>query len=170
MPVIAAVVLGGTGLGLQVKAQHEAGKAAERQAESEAAWSEYNAKVQERAATEEQTAAAFEERKQRKAGERLKARQRAVLGKAGVLPEGSPLDVLEETATELEIDALLIRRGGQVGAQQLRSGAQLSRMTGRSAIMRGRAAKRAGRLGAFATGVSGGSQLAFRAAEFKKGP
>lgn len=165
MPAIAAIAIGGTGLGLQMKGQMEAGKARERQAKEQAAWQEYNAKLAEREGTEAQAAAAHEERKHRKAGERLKARQRVALGKAGVLPTGSALEVLEETATELEEDALMIRRGGQVGAQRLTAEAQLSRMTGRSALLRGRAARRAGRTGAIATGLTGASQLAFRATE-----
>ncbi len=163
--VIAAVVLGGTGLGLQMKAQHEQGKAAEAQGKSEAAWREYNAKLSEREATEAQATAAHEEKKHRKAGERLKARQRVAIGKAGVLPTGSLEDILEETASELEIDALNIRRGGEVGAQRLTAEAQLSRFAGRSALLRGRAAKRASRVQMAATGVGGAGQLAFRGAE-----
>ncbi len=165
MPLLttAAIVLGGTGLGLQMKGQYEAGKQAQAQAKSEATWREYNAKLAEREAVETREAAGFEERKHRKAGERLKARQRVQLAKAGVLPEGSALEVLEETATELEIDALMIRRGGQVGARRLTAEAQLSRFAGRSALLRGKAARRAGRLGAFGTGLSGASQLTFAA-------
>ena len=158
---IAAIATGGTGLGLQMKGRMEAGKQAEAQAKSEAAWHEYNAKLAKREATEKLEAAAHEERKHRKAGERLKARQRAQLGKAGVLPTGSVEDVLEETATELEEDALMIRRGGQVGAQRLTAEAQLSRFKGRSALFRGRAARRASRTQAISGALSGASQLAF---------
>jgi hypothetical protein len=162
MPVIAAVALGGTGLGLQLKGQHEAGKAAEAQAKSEAAWQEYNAKLAEREAVEAQEAAAYEESKHRKAGERLKARQRVMLGQGGVLPELSAMDVLEETASELEMDALMIRRSGTVGAQRLTAGAQLSRMASRSALLRGRSAKRAARNQMWATGLSGAGSLAYQ--------
>ncbi len=163
--VPAAIALGATGLGMQMKAQHEAGKAAQAQAKSEAAWQEYNAKIAEREAKEVQTAAGFEERKQRKAGARLKARRITQAAKAGILPVGSFEKVQEETASELEIDALIIRRGGETGAQRLTAEASLSRLSGRSALLRGRAARRAGRIGAFATGLSGGSQLAFKATD-----
>ena len=161
--IIAAIVLGSTGLGLQMKGAMEAGKAAQAQAKSEAAWQEYNAKIAEREAEEVQTAAASEERKQRKAGARLKARRITQAGKAGIEPIGSFAKVQEETATELEIDALTIRRGGQTGAQRLTAEASLSRLSGRSALLRGRAARRAGRIGAFATGLSGGAGLALSA-------
>ncbi|KKM66475.1 hypothetical protein LCGC14_1480810 [marine sediment metagenome] len=111
------IALGATGLGLQVKGQIEAGKAAEAKSKSEAAWQEYNAKLAEREAEEVQTAASEEEKDQRKAAARLKARRRTQAGQTGIEPIGSFVKVQEETATELEIDALRIRRGGQVGAR-----------------------------------------------------
>lgn len=159
----AAIALGGTGLGLQMKAAHEQGKQIEAQSKSEAAWQEYNAKLAEREATETQEAAAVEEKRQRKAGERLKARQRVQLGKIGVLPVGSAELVLKETVTELEEDALRIRRGGQVGAQRLTAEAMLSRLRGRAALFRGRAARRAARFGGAGEALRGGAQLAFKA-------
>lgn len=156
------IALGATGLGLQMKGQYEAGKAAERQAKSEAQWAEYKAQLEEREATERQEAAAVEEKKHRKAGERLKARQRVAVGKAGVLPVGSVSEVLEETASELETDALMIRRGGLTGAQRLREGAQLTRYAGRSALLRGRARRRASYYRMAGTGLGGASELAYR--------
>ena len=152
---------GATGLGMGMKGQYEAGKAAERQAKDEATMGEYAAKLSEREATEERESAAYEETKHRKAGERLKARQRVSLGKAGVLPTGSALDIMTETATELEMDALMIRRGGQVGAQSLTASAALSRMGGRAALLRGRAARSAGKVGAIGSGLSGAAELGY---------
>ena len=119
----------------------------------------------EREAVERQTAAASEESKFRKAAERKKARLRTQIGKAGILPIGSVELVAEKSARELEIDALNIRRGGQIGAQALAAEATLSRLSGRSALLRGKAARRAGRISAFATGLSGASQLTFAATE-----
>lgn len=159
--VAAAIALGATGLGLQMKGQYEAGKAAQAQAESQAALREYNAQLAEREAVEAQEAAAYEEQKFRKGGERLKARQRARYAKAGVTFEGTPLDVMEQTASELEMDALMIRRGGQVGARRLTAEAQLQRFAGRSALLRGRAARRASQLGMLTTGLTGGAQLGY---------
>ena len=159
---ITAIAMGGTGLGMQMKGRMEAGKAAERQAESEAAWNEYNAKLAEREAEEKLTAAAYEEKKHRQAGERLKKRRITQAGQGGILPIGSFALMQKKMASELEEDALNIRRGGQVGAQSLTAEAQLSRMSGRSALLKGRAARRAGRWGAFAGGLSGGSQLAYQ--------
>ena len=166
MVVTAAIIaLGGTGIGLQMKAAHEQGKAIEAKAKSEAVWQEYNAKIAERDAVERQTAAASEESKFRKAAERKKARLRTQIGKTGILPIGSVELVAKESARELEIDALNIRRGGQIGAQALAAEATLSRLSGRSALLRGKAARRAGRTSAIATGLSGASQLTFMATE-----
>lgn len=161
-PVTIGLIMGGTGLGLQMKGQYEAGKAADAQAKSQAAWNDYNAQIAEREAGETQAAAAYEESKLRKGGERLKARQKVLYAKAGVTPEGSPLDVMEQTAAELEMDALMIRRGGQLGYQRYTAEAGLERMVGRSALLRGRAARRAGRWGAAATGLSGAAQLGYQ--------
>lgn len=159
---IAAIAMGGTGLGLQMKGQYEAGKAAEAQTKSEAAWREYNAQLAEREAKETQVAAAYEESKLRKGGERLKARQRALYAKAGVTPEGSPLEVMEQTAVELEMDALLIRRGGQLGYQRYTAAAGLERMMGKSALLRGRAQRRASQWGMAGTVLSSGAQLGYQ--------
>ena len=149
------VVLLAAGVGLGVAGQLQAGEAAEVQGENQQAWDEYNAQLAERQATEEQAAAATEERRLRKGGERLKARQRAGFAKAGVTFEGSPMEVLEGTASELELDALQIRRGGQVGAQQQTAAAALSRLSGKSALLRGRAKRRASRTQALGLGLSG---------------
>lgn len=162
MAVIAAVVLGGTGIGLQAKGQHEAGKAAQAQAKSEAAWEQYNAQIAEREAIEAQNVAAFEERKTRKAGAREAARKRVLLGKAGV--SGISAELLEEEqATEVELDALIIRRGGTVGAKNLQASAQLSRSKARASLLRGKAARKAGTRGAIAGAVGGTGSLALQA-------
>lgn len=164
---IGVLALGGTGLGLQMKGQYEAGKAAEAQAKSEAAWHEYNAQLAQREATEAQEAAAYEEKKFRKGGKRLKARQRALYAKAGVTFEGSPLEKMEETEYELTMEALNIRHGGQLGYQRYTAEAALKRMAGKSALLRGRAARRASRWGMAATGVSGAGQLGYQYGKMK---
>ena len=153
---------GATGMGLQMKGQMEAAKQAEQQSKDKAAWDEYNAKRAEREAQEKLTAAAAEETKHRKAGERLKARHRTQAGQAGIEPIGSFALMEDQTADELEMDALEIRRGGYVGAQSLTAEAQLHRMSGRSSLLRGRSARQAGRMGAIASGLSGGAALAYQ--------
>ena len=152
-PLAVPLIIAGTGVA--VASHIQAGKEAERQGKSQRAIAEYNARIAELEATEKLDVASFEETKFRKAGERLKARQRVAFAKAGVEPVGTPMDVLEETAIQLETDALMIRRGGQIGARGLTSEAQLQRISGRSAILRGKARKRAANIRALGTGISG---------------
>ena len=155
--ILADVAL--AGLATQLVGQYKAGQAAEAEAESQAAWNEYNAQLAEREATEAQEAAAYEEKKFRKGGERLKARQRALYAKAGVTPEGSPLEKMEETAYELEMDALMIRRGGQLGYQRYTAEAGLERMAGKSALLRGRAKRKASYWGMAGRGLGGTADI-----------
>ena len=150
------------GVGTQMYGQYQVGRAAEAQGKSQQAWHEYNAQLAEREAIETRESAAYEESKHRKAGERLKAKQRAGYAKAGVTFEGSPLEVMEETASELEMDALMIRRSGQVGAQRLTAEAQLSRFAGRSTLLRGKAKRRASYYGMASTGLTGAAQTGYQ--------
>lgn len=52
---------------------------------------------------------------------------RAAYGASGVSLEGSPLDVLENSAAEAELDALTIRYKGKVGAMGSESEAATQR-------------------------------------------
>lgn len=158
----AIATMGGVGMGLGLLGQYQAGKSAEQQAESQAAWHEYNAQLAEREARETQEAAAYEEEKLRKGGVRLKATQRARYAKAGVGFEGSPLDVLEQTAYELETEALMIRRGGQAGYQRYTAEAGLQRIAGKSALLKGRAKRRASYWGMGETALTGGAGLGYK--------
>ncbi len=131
----------------------QAGIAAEELGKSQQEIAEFNRALDLREAEERRDVAAFEEIKHRKAGEILKARQRVGFAKAGVAPEGTPIDTLEETAIQLETDALTIRRSGEVGARALTASAQLQRFAGRSALLSGRARRRASRTEALGLGV-----------------
>jgi hypothetical protein len=157
------MVLMAVGLGVGVAGTLQAGREAEAAGKSQAAWDEYNAKLAEREAVETQEAAAVEERKLRKGGARLKAKQRVGFAQAGVTFEDSPMAFLEQTASEIELGALEIRRGGQVGAQQLKASAVLSRLKGKSAILRGRAKRRASFFQAASLGLMGAGSLGFGA-------
>ena len=167
MPPAAIIPLMATGIGLQIAGQVQAGREAKALSKSQAALNERNAQLAEREAVQAQEAAAFEERKFRKGGERLKARQRVAFAKAGVTFEGSPLEVMERTAIELETDALMIRRGGRLGAQRLTAEAGLQRFAGKSALLRGKARRRASTISALATGLGGAAQLGFQSAKLR---
>lgn len=100
---------------------------------AQAKMAEYNAQVAEREGQIATTGAEFEEAQFRREGERLKATQRVRFAKAGVKPAGSPLLVMEETAAEIERNALAIRYGGSLEAARATSRAQLERFGGRQA-------------------------------------
>lgn len=87
--------------------------------------------------------------------ERTKATQRALFGKAGVEAKGSPLLLAEETATEAELDALVIRYAGS--REQANILAQQAGFEQEAIIqrMRGTQARRAGTLGAGSTLLTG---------------
>jgi hypothetical protein len=104
-----------------------------QQGKATAAWNNYNAKVAERNAEMAKLEAETEAGRKRAETQRLLSRQRAVYGKAGVEFEGSPLLVMEDTAAEGEMDALLIEYRGATQMQARRSQADLDRMRARSA-------------------------------------
>jgi len=128
------------------QAQAKQGKAQEQ-------WYQYNASVAERDAESARQSAEYEAALKRKEGEKLLGRQRALFGKAGVTFEGSPLMLMEQTASDIEMDALMIERGGKLTEQRYQSEATLSRM-------QGTAAQKAGYYGAGTTLLTGAGQAA----------
>jgi len=145
-PATWAMIATGTaiaGTGVAVVSQIEQG-------ESQKEWSEYNAAVAERDALAAQQSAEYDAEQKRKETEKLLGRQRALYGKAGVTLEGSPLLLMEETASEGELDALMIEREGKIRAGSYQSEAALSRMKGSSA-------QKAGYYGAGSTLLTGAS-------------
>jgi hypothetical protein len=134
-----------------------------QQGKEQQQWSEYNAAVAERDAASAKQSAEYEAGQKRKETQKLLGRQRALYGKAGVTLEGSPLLMMEETASEGEIDALMIEREGKLRAGSYQSEAALSRM-------KGSAAKRAGYYGAGSSLLTGaGSAMSAYGAKVKPG-
>lgn len=136
-------------------------------ANAQAAAAEYNAKIQERNAIiadqnrkqAVQTAEITAEDKRRD-NRRILASMRAAYGTSGLELAGSPLDVLEDTAVEQELDVQRIRYEGRARSREgaiqmlgLREDATLFRMEGK-------AAKTAGYIGA-AGQIVGGIGTAF---------
>jgi len=73
----------------------------------------YNAQMEFVQGVKERAARQLQERRHREATQRLLSRQKSLYLKAGVTMEGTPLDVIGQTAAEAEIDALMIRETGQ---------------------------------------------------------
>lgn len=104
------------------------------------------AKANAKAATQ---AAAFDELRQRERAQKLLAQQRVGYAKGGVTLEGTPTEVLADTAADAEIDALAIRWGGASRAAAFKAQGQQALIGGVT-----------GAAGALLTGVTSyGSQL-----------
>lgn len=97
----------------------------------------YNAAVAERNAVISRQQAAANEAAQRRDAFRAMGRIRAGYGAAGVATEGTPLDVLEDSAAEAELDALNIRYKGEIAAMGYESEAQLQKTRAKSALVTG---------------------------------
>lgn len=118
-----------------------AGKVAERVGE-------YNANIQKRAAAVARDQAAAEMIQQNRASRKALGSMRAAYGAAGVTVEGSPLDVLAESAATAERDRLTIKYRGDLVALGAEAGAELD-------LFQGREAKRAGYYRAAGTILAG---------------
>lgn len=83
-----------------------------RAGEQQAAAAKFNAELALGQAFTERAKHQLEEKRHRERTRRLLARQKSLYLKAGVTMEGTPLDVITETATEAERDAILIQASG----------------------------------------------------------
>jgi hypothetical protein len=128
-PVTTAVLLGASG-GLQA-----VGAISEGNAKKAAA--DYNARMALNNAAQTRVQAAEEERRSRIMARKQIGSMRAGYAKSGVTMEGSPLDVLEESASTAELDALTIRHGGEVKAQAFENEARLESWKGKQARTQG---------------------------------
>jgi hypothetical protein len=73
-----------------------------------------------------------EERDFRKQARQLLSTQRTRIAKSGVTVEGSPLQMIEETAAEVEKRATLIRNAGVIGLGKTKSRLELNRFRARN--------------------------------------
>jgi hypothetical protein len=145
---------------MQAVGQIQQGKAAEQQAEYDAAVSRRNAKVMEMQAAVEGQQAARAEEKQRRAGRKVMGEQAAGLALSGVGFSGTALDLTEESARNIEMDALNIRYEGQLKAQGLMADAESQRYKAEGQIFAGKQAKAASKIGAASALLSGGAGIA----------
>lgn len=122
--IVAAVAMAAS-TAMSVKGQRDQAKAAE-------AAGEFNAKVAENEAIRVQQETAEQTKRTRIANKRLLGRQRAQIGKAGVLETGSPLELMAETAGELELGVLDSIRAGEARREQLLNKASITRFEGKS--------------------------------------
>jgi hypothetical protein len=123
----------------------------------------YNAAVARQNADIARANSAADADKQERQGRLLAGRQRAAVGASGITPEGSPLEVMADSALESELDALTTRYRGEL---QARSYGQDATLQG----MRGDAAQTAGYVGAGADLLSGASKMDWKSLLTSKAP
>jgi hypothetical protein len=128
------------------------------QGKAEAAAQEFNARVSENNAKMAEAQAAEEERRVRVGGAKAIGDMRANFGASGVVTsEGSALDVLEESAMNVELDALSVRYQGHAQALALKNEAFMARRAGKQAKLMGKLGAASSVLGAGANAYAQGS-------------
>ncbi|NQT03374.1 MAG: hypothetical protein HQ580_15205 [Planctomycetes bacterium] len=158
---IAMISLMAAGTGVAAYGQVKQGQTAASQAKQSAAWQDYNAKVAKREADAERRAADFEATQHTRRSKQLLAHQRALIGKSGVTPEGSPLLLAEDTAAQLAIEGANIRTTGARRVQALKSRSILDTSMAKAARSSAPGYKQAGYLKAGSSILQGGAQAAY---------
>jgi len=120
---IGSIAASAIGTGVQVMGQRKQAKAAERAGEQNAANAEMDA-LQTTLDTNEAV------RRQRERNKATSSTQRSKYAKAGVVMEGTPLEVLAESAGLMELDALEQGRTGRAKSKRLREGGSQARQDG----------------------------------------
>jgi hypothetical protein len=150
---------------MAVYGELQKGAATQAQAEASARLYEYNAAVARQNAEVARQAAAQEEGEYRKRTRALMGSQIAQFGRAGVTMEGTPLEVLGETAAEAELNAQRLRYRGELEAWKYLSSANISSAQAAQEMAYGEYAGRAGMLGAGTTLLTGMTKAMTSAAE-----
>ena len=108
---------------MQYQAQRGMAKTAE-------ATANYNAKLQENAAIQGEMESREEARRERARAEAFKSSQRAAIGASGATFAGSPLEVLGETAGQIELGRLDASRAAELARRRGMNSAQMTRWEG----------------------------------------
>lgn len=104
-----------------------------RQGNAQSAAQEYNAQIADYNAGIVTQQSQENARRQRVANTKALGNIRASVGASGIEMDGSPLDVIEESARTAELDALSIEQQGATQAWGYQNSASLSRMNARNA-------------------------------------
>lgn len=128
-----------------------------QQAQTAKAVGRYNQQLGERSAGIARDQTAAEITRQQRTARRVQGAARAAYGASGVTMEGSPLDVLEDNATQAELDTLTLRYRGELRAQGYEQAGSMARFQGDQAARAGQMAAAGTLLGSFGKqGVPGG--------------
>jgi len=120
---VASLATAAIGTGLAVYGQMQ-------QAQTAKAAGAYNAKLAEQQALQTEMDSRESIKRRRAQNKRFLGSQRSAIAKSGVTIEGSPLEVMAETAGILELDALDASRQARQRAAGLRAEGAMARFTG----------------------------------------
>lgn len=143
---VTGTVLAATGTAIGAASAHQ-------NAQYQASMAQSNALAAQREADYARQQAAYNENLQREQAAKVRGAQRAAIGASGLDFSGSPLDLLEETAFQSEIEAQQIRRQGEFSAAS-------SEFDAAGSLLKSRAYRATGNTQLTAGLVSSGGQLA----------
>jgi len=154
-PVSASLMIAASAM--QAVGAIQQGKMAAAQGQAQMNAANYNARMKEIEAgiTREQSNA--REEQQRRQAREVLGRQRAAVAQASIGFGGSALDIMEESATLAELDALTIRYEGDLKAKGLLAEAEFDKYSGQVSMAMGKAAKKASYVSAAASILQGSS-------------
>lgn len=148
------------GAGVGAYGSVQAGKAAQEQANYQAAVNRNNAVLAEFQAKDAVKRGDIEEKRHRAMVAKMVGSQRAAFASNNVaLDSGSPLDVIGDTVQMGEVDALTIRYNAEQEALGFKRQAENYRNSATLAVLGGKADAQAGNIGAFTSVLGGASQL-----------
>ena len=158
-------VMGGLSLASGLMGSSSAKKQAKAQAKAARAMGKYRKQLKESERQSVLDTMSAETGRAYKSKRRAMATQRAAYGKSGVATSGTPMSVMLEQATEMEIDILNQRRNRLLEAQNLRQQGKTAmyeaEMKAQQAIAEGKAAARSsmmsglmGAVGGFGAGMT----------------
>lgn len=122
------------------------------QANTQAAFNEYNAEVNRRNAENAQDEAAIAAQQQRRSNSRMLASIRARQGAAGNVDTGSAIESLTDTAGQFEMEALDIERQGNIASDQFEARANIQQI-------RADSARKSAPYAALGRGLQGGNRV-----------
>lgn len=155
-----ALLVGGALLGAAGTIQE--GRLAEARGEAENEIAQFNARQLDRQAKARTKASQIQEERVARQEKAFRGQQRAKFAKSGItISEGTPLDVLADTAFQFHLERNLTLRRGLVESSQLKTQGGLLRTQGKLAKGFGKAVKRLSVLKAFSGGAIGVSQAKF---------
>ena len=131
------------GAGITAAGQIQQGRVAKAQGKATEKIQRYNAELAEREGKARMEASKLEERRVARQEKMFRGEQRARFAKAGIsISEGTPIDVLADTAAQFAIDRNLTLRQGLTGQQQAKGQTAIFSAQGQQAKAIGRANQR----------------------------